>query len=365
MSGSIERVEGEPEPGATVEVRNADGERIACGDFDPASQIRVRLHTFGSDAADPGEPWIEARLDEALDWRRERAHSMDTDALRFVNAEADGLPGLVVDRYADWLVLKAGTPAMLRRVSQIARHLEKTTEARGAWLRGTLPPQRSASERTLFGDVPDEPVQIRESLRRYWVDLRGGQKTGFYLDQRDGRDLFGDLAAEQRTLDLFSYTGGFSQAALHGKASHVVAVETSDQAVELLRRNAPDAEVVQADVHAFLRDNTERFDLVVCDPPPLARRRRDVQGACRAYKDLNLRVLRNVRPGAYVMTFTCSHHVGADLFRKVIFGAATDAGARVQVLRELGAPMDHPVALHHPQGEYLNGLLLRVVEPGS
>ncbi len=358
MSGSVERVEGDPEPGATVEVRTSEDERIASGDFDPSSQIRVRVTSLGTDAPDPGEGWVEDRLDAALAWRANEPSLGNTNAVRVVNAEADGLPGLVVDRYADWIVLKSGTPGMLLRAERVARHLEKRTGVRGAWLRGSS----AQKGRGILGDVPEGTVEISERDRRYRVDLRHGQKTGFYLDQRDARDVFERLSGGRRALDLFSHTGGFSVAALSGGASEVVAVESSEPAVRLLRENAPGAEAVHGDVQEFLRRDPRRFELVVCDPPPFARRRKDVSSACRAYKDLNLHVFQRVDPGAHVLTFTCSHHIDASLFRKVVFGAAADAGARLQVLSTLGAAADHAVALHHPQGEYLTGLLLRVVE---
>ena len=364
LSGSVDRIEGDPEAGTTVRVISAEGKPLATGDFDPSSQIRVRLHTFGPEPPDPEEPWLEERLDRALRWRAREPSLADTDALRLVNAEADDLAGLVVDRYAHWLVLKAGTPAMLRRMERIAGHLEKSTGARGAWLRGVLLRETSGG-RALFGEVPEDPMEIVEGNRRYRVDLRRGQKTGFYLDQRDSRGLVERLASGRRALDLYAYTGGFSLGALAGGAAATVAVESSEPAVRLLRENTPATEAVLGDVRSFLREDSRRFDLVVCDPPPLARRRREVPAACRAYKDLHLHLLRRVTEGAYLLTFTCSHHIDAGLFRKVVFGAATDAGAELQVLARLGAAADHPVALHHPQGEYLNGLLLRVVEAGS
>lgn len=367
LSGSVERLEGEPAAGDAVRVVSSDGEPLGIGDYDPRSQIRVRVHSFGAREPDPAERWIEERLDAAIAWRRDHPSLRDAQALRLLHAEADGLPGLVVDRYADWLALKAGTPAMLRRARRVAEHLAGRLAIRGAWLRGERSSENDPApeERALTGEVPDHPIEIREDGRRYLVDLKRGQKTGFYLDQRDSRALYRELARGRRALDLFSYTGAFAAAALQGGARDVVAVESSEPAVALLRENAPDAEVFAGDASDFLRKDPRRFDLLVCDPPPLARRRRDAAAACRAYKDLNLWALRRAAPGAYLLTFTCSHHVDAGLFRRVVFAAALDAGADVSVLGTLGAAPDHPVALSHPQGEYLKGLCLRVVEPGA
>jgi 23S rRNA (cytosine1962-C5)-methyltransferase len=361
LSGSVERVVGEPAPGAVVRVLSAKGEPLASGDYDPDSQIRVRITHFGADAPAPDEPWLEQRIANAIAWRLAHPLLRDTDALRLVHAEGDGLPGLGVDRYAEFLVVRAATPAMLARRERLAGVLAARTGARGAWLRGgASDDDAGGGDRVLFGEVAADPVEIAERGRRYAVDLRRGQKTGFYLDQRDSRDLCARLAAGSAALDLCSYSGGFAAAALQGGARSVVAVDTSRPALALLARNAPGAEAVCEDAGAYLRRETRRFDLVVLDPPPLAKRKHDVAHAARAYKDLNLRALRRANAGAHLLTFTCSHHVDADLFRKIVFGAALDAGAEVQLLRTLGAPPDHPVDLRHPQGEYLKGLLLRV-----
>jgi 23S rRNA (cytosine1962-C5)-methyltransferase len=365
LSGSVADVEGDPQPGDAVRVVDSRGEPLGVGDFDPDSQIRVRIHSHGTAPPDPEEAWLPARIEAALDWRSRDPQLRDTDAVRLVHSEGDDLPGLIVDRYADWLALKFNTPGMQRRAERVARILAALTGARGAWLRGEGSHEPGAQERELFGSVPDEPVAIHERDRTYWVDLRHGQKTGFYLDQREARDRFAELAPGTRALDLFSYTGGFALAALQAGAREVVAVESSPAAHILLCRNAPRAEAVLGDVSEFLRKDERRFDLIALDPPPLARRKRDVPRAARAYKDLQLWALRRAAPNAHLLSFSCSHHMPPELFRKVALSAATDARARLQVLDVFQAPPDHPVALVHPQGEYLSGLLLRVVEPGS
>lgn len=360
LSGSIDSVEGEPGPGATVRVVDARGRTLGWGDWDPEAQIRVRLREIGPAKPTPDADWLRERLRAALRWRAAHPLLRDTDALRLAHAEADGLPGLVLDRYADWLVVKPGTPAMLRRLPLLAELLPAETPAHGAWLRGEGRGAALPAERALFGQLPDEPVEICERGRRYRVDLRRGQKTGFYLDQRDSRELFGRLAAGCRAADLYAYTGGFAAAALAGGAASVVAVDTSEPALALLAQNAPGATPVCEDVGEYLRRDPGPFDLISLDPPPLAKRKRDVPGAARAYKDLNLWALRRAAPGAHLLTFSCSHHVDPALLRSIVFGAAEDAGRDVQLLGLLAAPPDHPVALVHPEGEYLKGLLLRV-----
>ncbi len=358
LSGSVAEVDGNPEPGDPVAVRDAAGTLLGIGDFDPGSQIRVRMTALGDAANHDDASWFEARLGAALGWRAAHPLLQGTDALRLLHAESDGLPGLTLDRYADWLVVRPSTPAMLRRVERYAAVLQRWTGTQGGWLRGDV--QRPIPARQLFGSVPEEPVAVQEHGRRYWVDLRHGQKTGFYLDQRDSRTLLARLAPRRRVLDLFAYSGGFSAAALAAGAAAAVAVESSPGACALARRNAPDAEIHEGDVREYARKHDARFDLVVLDPPPLAKRARDVGPASRAYKDLNLWALRRTAPGGQLLTFSCSHHVDAALFQKIVAGAALDAKRSVQVLARLQAPPDHPVAGHHPQSEYLSGLLLRV-----
>lgn len=354
LSGSVLRVEGDPEPGDVVALHDEAGAVLGFGDFDPDAQIRVRITAFGKDEPD-AQAWLETRLGAALALRRDHPLLAGTDALRLVHAEADGLPGLVVDRYADFASLRVGTPAMARRADQIGEILHRRAGIRAAWLRS-----EGAAGRVLFGSVPDEPIEIHESGRSYAVDLKHGQKTGFYLDQRDARDLFAKLARGARALDLFAHTGAFARAAQQGGAREVIAVEASQQAIELARVNAPGCELVTDDANEFLRRERRLFDLISVDPPPFAKKKRDVPAACRAYKDLNLRAFARAAEGAHVLTFSCSHHIAPELFRKLVFAAALDAHREVLVLGELRAPPDHPVSIRHPQGEYLKGLLVRV-----
>ncbi|MFQ5514676.1 MAG: class I SAM-dependent rRNA methyltransferase [Myxococcota bacterium] len=360
LSGSVATVEGDPQRGEPVRILDACGAELGIGDFDPDSQIRVRVIAFGPHRWDAEEPWLPDRLEAALDWRQDHPALRGCDALRLVNSEGDALPGLIVDRYAEWLAVKPTTPGMERRLPRVAALLEELTGATGAWLRGG-----ESEDRALFGEVPAEPLEIHEHGRRYRIDLRHGQKTGFYLDQRGARDRYASLATGRRCLDLFAYTGGFTVAAQLSGARDVVAVESSPAAHALLTQNAPRAEIVLGDVSEFLRKEERHFDLIALDPPPLARRKRDVPRAARAYKDLLLHTLRRAAPGAYLLAFSCSHHVGPELFRKIAQGAAQDAGTRLQVIETLGAAPDHPVALAHPQGAYLCGLVLRVLAPAA
>jgi 23S rRNA (cytosine1962-C5)-methyltransferase len=369
LSGSVASVEGDPAAGDLLGVLSAEGEVLAHGHYSPRSEIRVRLLWFGKEA--PGEEHLRAGIERAVARRREDPRLQGREALRLVNAEGDDLPGLVVDRYREIAVVRLSTVGMAVRREAISGILREVSGAASGYERPDATAARREGlpicEGPLWGDPPPPTLSIREGRRRYHVDLVGGQKTGFYLDQCDSRDLVESLAAGRRVLDLFAYTGGFAVAAALGGASAVTLVESSSTGLALARENLAsnpadlEAEIVLGDAFRFLRGAGEPFDLIILDPPPLARRRRDVERACRAYKDLILHALRRASPDALLLAFACSHHVGPDLFRKVAFGASLDAHRPVQVLQVLQAPADHPVSINHPEGAYLNGLLLRTV----
>ena len=369
LSGSVAQEPGEAGAGELVRVRSAEGEVLGHGDYSPRSQLRVRLVAFGKD--EPPGDWLRQRLAASVARRESDPRLQGTDALRLANAEGDGLPGLVVDRYRDVAVVRASTAAMAARRGEVAGFLGETgvravvarDDAAAARREGFVP-----VEGALAGEAPAEPVEIHEHGRDYGVDVGRGQKTGFYLDQRDSRSLVESLAEGRRVLDLFCYTGGFAAAAARGGAAALTLVDSSESALEAARRHveanrrpgaAPKAEFLRGDAFEAARALREAFDLIVVDPPPLARRGSDVERAARAYKDVFLHALRAAAPGAFVLVFRCSHHVSPELLRKIVFGASLDAGRPVQVAGTLGAPSDHPVSLDHPEGDYLSGLLLR------
>jgi 23S rRNA (cytosine1962-C5)-methyltransferase len=365
LSGAIARVDGAVDPGGVVRVLSAEGETLGFGHLSPSSNLRVRIFHFGKD--EPQPEWLSQRIREAVERRREDPLIGDTDAVRLVNAEGDGLPGLVADRYADRVVVKVTAPGMARERETLVRALREATGAACGFERSDASARRegfAAQSGGLWGEAPSSPVEIAERDRRYLVDVAAGQKTGFYLDQRDARDVVQDLAKGRRVLDLFAYTGGFAVAAARGGAEEVTLVDSSEAALGLAEQNLQrndakcNVRIMREDAFGFLRKHDTRYDLLLVDPPSLARARRDVAKASRAYKDLALFALKRAAPGAKLLLFACSHHVGPDLFRKIVFGASLDAQRPVRVLRTLGASADHPVSLDHPEGAYLNGLLL-------
>jgi 23S rRNA (cytosine1962-C5)-methyltransferase len=366
-SGAIARTEGTTTAGDVVRVLSSAGDLLGFGHHAPGSKLVVRMLTF--DKIEPDDAWLAERIAEAVDRRAGDPELVGTDALRLVNAEGDGLPGLIVDRYADAVVVKCTTAGMASRREAIVDALRGSTHAALGYERSDAAYARregfAARAGVLWGDGPPSDLPFREGGMRLSVDVAHGQKTGFYLDQRDSRALTGRLAAGRRCLDLFSYSGGFATAAALGGASQVTLVDSSADALRRaeshLEANAPATPraLERADAFAWVRANGDPYDLIVLDPPPLARARRDVPRASRAYKDALLFALRRAAPGAYLLAFSCSHHVGPDLFRKIAFGASLDADRPVRVLRTLSAPTDHPVSIDHPEGAYFTGLLLR------
>lgn len=369
FSGAIERSE-EPATAAVTDVLDCQGHWLARGLYNPRSQIRVRILTWEKEEID--QPFFIRRLSRAATLR-ERVLSPFTNASRLVNGEGDFLPGLVVDRYGDFLVCQFFAAGIDHLKGVIVDSLLDLFSVRGIYERSEggvreeegLPP----AVRLLAGEEPPDLIQIEENQLKFLVDVRTGQKTGFFLDQRDNRLLLSSLASERTVLNCFAYTGAFAAYALRGGAKQVISVESSGSGLELAKRifnlnglSVPEEDLLKTDVFSYLKGCRTAFDIVVLDPPSLARRRRDVAAASGSYKFLNLHALRVLKPGGLLLTFCCSQHVSQDLFQKIIFGAAVDAGRKVQILKRLGHPIDHPVSLHHPEGEYLKGLLLNVLE---
>lgn len=368
FSGSIEKLEQSEDAAAgdLGEVLDAHGEHLGCALVNPGSQLTVRMLRFDDGEIDTD--FFRSRMSAARALR-ERCVGADTTALRLINAEGDGLPGLTVDRYDRFLVVQCAALGMahleplwlgaLQEVFSPEGILDRSSRARGDVNLGP-------KDRLLAGTAPPEQVEITENGLRFPVDLAAGQKTGFYLDQRENRARVRALASGARVLNAYSYTGGFSVAAGAGGASAVTSVDTSAPALALAETawnwNALPGEqhkILRANVPDFLREDTETYDLIILDPPAFAKERAHQERATRAYKDVNLWAMKRLAPGGYLMTFSCSQHVGPDLFQKVIFGASIDAARPLQWIAKLGAGADHPVHLDHPQGEYLKGLLLR------
>ncbi|HEX7678187.1 MAG TPA: class I SAM-dependent rRNA methyltransferase, partial [Thermoanaerobaculia bacterium] len=290
-----------------------------------------------------------------------------TNAMRVINAEGDELSGLTVDRYDDLAVVEIANAGLEQLRPMINDVLNRALALRGIWWKNDIPArhiERLPMEPEWTGE--GEPsTEIVENGLRFRVDPPSGQKTGFFLDQRENRALTRTLSSGRRVLNLFSYSGAFGVYAAAGGAASVENVDISAGAIEVARQNHAlngfdEASFVVADAFDYVRKTTSRFDLLICDPPAFAKSRGDIDRAARGYKDINLFAMKLLDPGARMLTFSCSGHMSLDLFQKIIFSAAQDAGRRVAFVRRLTAAPDHPVSLFCPEGEYLKGFLLEV-----
>ena len=373
FSGAIARVEGKPRQGETVDILAAEGAVLARGSYSPASQITVRVWTFDPQE-DVSPEFFHGRLERAIDSRRAFVADEGPHGVRLVNAESDALPGIIVDRYADFIAVQFLTAGAEYWKGVVVGALSRLMGISGIYERSDADVREKEDlpklAGVLAGREPPDLVEIREGPCRYLVDLKRGHKTGFYLDQRENRGMMGEFARGADVLNCFSYTGGFGIAALHAGAARVTNVDSSASALELARKNAElnglDAsilEYVEGDVFTVMRrwrDAGRCFDLIVLDPPKFAQSQSQLMRASRGYKDINLLAFKLLSSGGTLFTFSCSGLVSAELFQKIVADAALDAGREAQIVRRLAQASDHPTLLSFPEGAYLKGLICRV-----
>lgn len=375
FSGAILSVQGTPLSGQVVSVHAHDGTFLAWASFSPNSQIRLRVWSFKeSDRIDAH--FIQARFEQAAFYRTLCLNlNTENNAYRLVHAEADGLPGIIVDRYHQTLVfqlLSAGAEFFREAIIQalLTFNPECLIERSDADVRALE--GLTARIEVIKGTVPEEGVLIQEHGIGYFVDPLQGHKTGFYLDQKDNRHLLMTKVKEKRVLNCFCYTGGFSLAAIQGGASEVISIDSSGPALEIAKRQmqhqfsdkADRCTWLEADVFEALRrlrDQGQTFDCIVLDPPKLAPTASHAERAARAYKDINLLAFKLLNPNGQLFTFSCSGGVSLELFRKIVAGSAVDAKKEAFIEHTLSASLDHPVRLSFPEGEYLKGLVLRLL----
>jgi 23S rRNA (cytosine1962-C5)-methyltransferase len=372
FSGAVARVDGAPASGDTLPVRDAAGNFLAWAAYSAGSQITARIWSWDEtetiDAA-----FFRKCIARAIAARESLGMYKDSSGLRLIHAESDGLPGLVVDQYGDVVVLQLGSAGPERWRDTIADILQELcnpsciyerSDSDGRALEGL-----EKHTGVLRGALP-ERVEVVEHGLRFAVDVAEGQKTGFFLDQRDNRALTETLAQDRDVLNCFCYTGGFSLYALRGGAKSVLSIDVSGDALRIadenLRNNGLDAakaEWQEADVFAALRklrDQGRSFDFIILDPPKFAPTAAFAEKAARGYKDINLLGFKLLRPGGLLATYSCSGGISEDLFQKIVAGAALDAGVDAQIVHRLHASADHPTLLSFPEGAYLKGLVLRV-----
>ena len=371
---AVAQLDGRARAGDTVTIVAADGRELARAAWSPASQIRARVWSFDA-AAIIDHAFFKRRVAAAVARRAGLPELAGQQGQRLIHAESDGLPGVVADRYGDTVVVQLTSAGAEKWRDAIVDALAVATgcariyERSDSEVRGLerLGPETGWRR----GAAPEGEIVIEEHGVRYAVDVVGGHKTGFYLDQRENRLLTRQLAAGRRVLNCFCYTGGFSLQALAGGAAAVLSVDSSGPALAAAARNLSlnpqldpgRAEWRDDDVFETLRElhkAGERFDMIVLDPPKFAPSAAHAERAARAYKDINLFGFRLLNPGGLLLSYSCSGGIGPELFQRIVAGAATDAGVEARILRRLGPGADHPVALAFPEGDYLKGLLCQV-----
>jgi 23S rRNA (cytosine1962-C5)-methyltransferase len=382
FSGAIDQIDEGFEAGDLVRVLSAHEEFLGVGYLNPGSQIVVRMLAFEDTAID--EPFFDEKIARALQMRKQWMPPA-TNAYRLIHSEGDFLSGLTVDVYADFLVAEFNTAGIDAWKPVIVKCLQKYFPSHSIFERSDSDLRKweglKRSVGVLVGVEPPEAVEILENGLRFGVDIKGGQKTGFFLDQRESRECVRGLSAGKRVLNCFAYTGGFSVYAAAGGAREVVSVESSEPAVAMGRKNferngfAPSPQPspagrgegegifrwAQQDVFDYLRAAKKEFDMIILDPPAFCKSKSQVQHAARGYKEINLQALKQLPRGGLLFTFSCSSYITPDLFQKIVFGAAADAKRDVRILKKTSHAFDHPINIYHPEGEYLKGLLCEVV----
>jgi len=354
--------------GDCLQVYSHAGEHLGVGYFNRKAKIIGRMLSF--DGASP-EDAIKTHLHKAVELRRILFEGSKTNAYRLVNGEGDLLPGLIVDRYGDMLVLQISTLGMLRQRPTIVEWLTTHLKPSGIYEKSLLPSRREEGltdeKGILQGREPQPEMQIRENGLGFFVDIVHGQKTGFFLDHREMRQQVKELAKERRVLNCFAYTGGFSIYAAAGGAAVVDSVDISEAAMQMAQRNFKlngfstfPSQFFNADVFKFLRENPLNYHLVILDPPAFAKRQKDVVQACRGYKDINRLAFQKMPKSSFLLTSSCSYHVDEALFQKVVFQAALEAKRNVKILGRHRLAADHPINICHPEGDYLKSLLLYI-----
>jgi 23S rRNA (cytosine1962-C5)-methyltransferase len=374
FSGAIDKVKGSPLNGEVVKVFAADQSFLAYGYYNSQSRVAVRLLDWEEDTV-IDKSWYAKKLQRAIAARAHVLDNTETNTCRLVFSEADYLPGLIVDKYADFLSLQILSAGIENVKADIIDILREELNPSGIFDKSDANARThenlEVSQGLLWGATPPEFIEVTENGIRYHINIADGQKSGFYCDQRDNRGILADYTAGKDVLDCFCYSGGFTLNSLKLNAKHVTSVDSSALAIETLQHNlglngfsADKQTSIQSDVNKQLRvfkEEGKLFDVIVLDPPKYAPSRSALDRAARAYKDLNRLGMLLLKPGGILATYSCSGAVDLDTFKQIIAWAALDAGREVQIIKQFHQPEDHPVRISFPEGEYLKGLMVRVL----
>lgn len=373
FSGAIKSTEEISQPGETIVVYSSKGDLLGRGFYSPHSQIRVRFWSIDPDEQINSE-FFHKQIQQAFKMREELFSAKKTNAYRIINAESDGLPGLIVDKYGDFIVCQFLSAGAEFWKNEITDQLRSIVPCKGIYNRSDINVRNKEglqpTSGVLWGEEPPELVEIQEAELRFLADIKNGHKTGLYLDQRENRMAVAEFVKGKSVLNCFAYTGGFALWALHGGAEKIINIESSAPVLDLAQKNlelsgfdSSKVENIEGDVFQVLRkfrNETRTFDVIILDPPKFAESASHVQKASRGYKDINWLAFKLLNPGGILFTFSCSGHISVDLFQKIVADAALDAGKTVQIIRSLSQAADHPIALNFPEARYLKGLICKV-----
>ncbi|ASM16192.1 23S rRNA (cytosine(1962)-C(5))-methyltransferase RlmI [Serratia marcescens] len=374
FSGAVQRVEGKALSGETIDILDSQGKWLARGAYSPESQIRARVWTFQQDEEINIDFFIR-RLQQAQSWRDWVAQRDGLDGYRLIAGESDGLPGITIDRFQNFLVLQLLSAGAEYQRPALLSALQHCYPECSIYDRSDVAVRKKEglplAQGQVLGDLPPELLPITEHGMKLLVDIQQGHKTGFYLDQRDSRLAARNYSAGRRVLNCFSYTGAFAVSALMGGCEQVISVDTSQAALDIAKQNVElnkldlsKAEFVRDDVFQLLRNyraQGEKFDLIIMDPPKFVENKNQLASACRGYKDINMLALQLLNPGGILLSFSCSGLMPTDLFQKILADAAVDAGRDVQFIEQFRQAADHPVIATYPEGLYLKGFACRVM----
>lgn len=373
FSGAIERTDSQIKIGETVNVISSSGKIIGKGAYSPDSQIRVRMWTFNPDE-EIDAAFFRKKIFDAIELRKQLIN-VDTNAYRIINAENDGLPGVIVDKYGEYLSCQFLSAGAEFRKQEIVNCLVETLNPKSIYERSDsdvrLKEGLTHSSSLLYGEPVPDLIEINENGLKFLVDIKAGHKTGFYLDQRDNRLLLSSFVKDKIVLNCFSYTGAFTVYALNSGVKEVTSIDTSLPALEMLNKNVElnnldtsKCNNLNDDTFKVLRkfrDERKTFDVIILDPPKFAESVSQIQQASRGYKDINLLAIKLLNPGGILFTFSCSGHITTDLFNKIVSDAALDSGKEVRVVKYLTQSTDHIIAPNFPEGLYLKGLVLKSI----
>ncbi|WP_243078213.1 23S rRNA (cytosine(1962)-C(5))-methyltransferase RlmI [Pantoea sp. MQR6] len=374
FSGAVARMEGKAQLGETIDVCDSNGKWLARAAYSPQSQIRARVWSWQQDESIDIAFFVR-RFEQAQQWRKWLAERDGLDSYRLIAGESDNLPGVTIDRFGNFLVLQLLSAGAEYQRPAIISALQHCFPECAIYDRSDVAVRKKEgmelTQGTVTGELPPPLLPITEHGMKLLVDIQGGHKTGYYLDQRDSRLATRRYSKDARVLNCFSYTGGFAVSALMGGCREVISVDTSQDALDIARQNVElnnldvsRAQFQRDDVFKLLRryrDSGEKFDLIVMDPPKFVENKNQLMGACRGYKDINMLAIQLLNPGGVLMTYSCSGLMATDLFQKIIADAAIDAGREVQFIEQFRQAADHPVIASYPEGLYLKGFACRVM----